>query len=55
MVGQNYRGISRREQLFERVQKTVDQTGLYNSVFEFASETLRCRVDIFAKDIKNNR
>jgi metal-responsive CopG/Arc/MetJ family transcriptional regulator len=48
----NYKGISLREELVERVKTIIHKLGTYHSVAEFVSEAIRLRIEALEKHNK---
>jgi Arc/MetJ-type ribon-helix-helix transcriptional regulator len=48
----NYRGVSLRDELVERVKRLIRRLGTYHSVAEFVSEAVRLRVETLEKQYK---
>jgi Arc/MetJ-type ribon-helix-helix transcriptional regulator len=48
----NYRGVSLKEELFERVERLIRKLGTYKSVTEFISEATRLRLETLEKQLK---
>jgi len=52
MPAGNYRGISLKEELFERVEKLIRKLGTYRSITEFISEATRLRLEALEKHLE---
>ena len=52
MPAGNYRGISLKEELFERVEKLIRKLGTYRSITEFISEATRLRLEALEKQLE---
>jgi Arc/MetJ-type ribon-helix-helix transcriptional regulator len=52
MPTRNYKGVTLREELVERVKKLIAKVGTYHSVAEFVSEAVRLRVEEIEKQEK---
>jgi Arc/MetJ-type ribon-helix-helix transcriptional regulator len=48
----NYRSVTLREELVERVKKLIDRVKTYHSVSEFVSEAVRLRVEAIERQEK---
>jgi Arc/MetJ-type ribon-helix-helix transcriptional regulator len=48
----NYRSVSVREELVERVEKLIRKVKTYHSVSEFVSEAVRLRVETIERQEK---
>jgi len=48
----NYRGVTLREELVERVKRLIERVKTYHSVAEFVSEAVRLRVEAIEKQEK---
>jgi Arc/MetJ-type ribon-helix-helix transcriptional regulator len=48
----NYRSVSVREELVERVEKLIRRVKTYHSVAEFVSEAVRLRVETIERQEK---
>jgi len=48
----NYKGISLREELVNRVKTIIRKLGTYHSVAEFVSEAIRLRIEALEKHNK---
>lgn len=48
----NYKGISLREELVDRVKTIIQKLGTYHSVAEFVSEAVRLRIEALEKHNK---
>ena len=48
----NYKGISLREELVDRVKTIIQKLGTYHSVAEFVSEAVRLRIEALEKQNK---
>ena len=48
----NYRSVSVREELVERVEKLIRRVKTYHSIAEFVSEAVRLRVEAVEKQEK---
>jgi Arc/MetJ-type ribon-helix-helix transcriptional regulator len=48
----NYRSVSVREELVERVEKLIHKVKTYHSVSEFVSEAVRLRVEAIERQEK---
>jgi len=49
MPSGNYKGVTLREELVERVKRLIAKVGTYHSVAEFVSEAVRLRVEEIEK------
>jgi Arc/MetJ-type ribon-helix-helix transcriptional regulator len=45
----NYRSVSVREELVDRVETLIRRVGIYHSVAEFFSEAVRLRIEAIEK------
>ena len=52
MPSGNYRSVSIREELLERVEKLIRRVKTYHSISEFISEAVRLRVEAIEKQEK---
>jgi len=52
MPSGNYRSVSVREELVERVEKLIRRVKTYHSVAEFVSEAVRLRVEAIERQEK---
>ena len=50
----NYKGVTLKQQLVERVKQTIKKTGTYYSVAEFVSEAVRLRLEAIEKQDKTD-
>jgi Arc/MetJ-type ribon-helix-helix transcriptional regulator len=48
----NYRGVSLKEELVERVEQLVQRLGTYKTIAEFVSEAVRLRIEAIEKQEK---
>ena len=48
----NYRGVTLKEELVERVKRLIERVKTYHSVAEFVSEAVRLRVEAIEKQEK---
>jgi Arc/MetJ-type ribon-helix-helix transcriptional regulator len=48
----NYRGVSLKEELVERVEQLVHRLGTYKTIAEFVSEAVRLRIEAIEKQEK---
>ena len=48
----NYKGVTLKQQLVERVKQRIQKTGTYHSVAEFVSEAVRLRLETLEKEEK---
>jgi len=49
MPAGNYRGVSLREELVERVEQLIHRLGTYRTIAEFVSEAVRLRIEEIEK------
>jgi len=49
----SFRGVSIQASLFEKVEAAITRLGTYRSVAEFVSESVRLRLEEYAKDNPN--
>ena len=49
MPTRNYKGVTLREELVERVKRLIAKVGTYHSVAEFVSEAVRLRIEEIEK------
>ena len=52
MPGQNYKSVSLKDELIERIKQLIQKIGTYHSVSEFVSEALRLRIETLEKNVK---
>jgi Arc/MetJ-type ribon-helix-helix transcriptional regulator len=45
----NYRGVSLKDELVERVEQLVHRLGTYKTIAEFVSEAVRLRIEAIEK------
>ena len=50
----NYKGVTLKQQLVERVRQSIKKTGTYHSVAEFVSEAVRLRLEAIEKQDKTD-
>jgi Arc/MetJ-type ribon-helix-helix transcriptional regulator len=48
----NYKGVTLKQQLVERIKQRIQKTGTYHSVAEFVSEAVRLRLETLEKEEK---
>jgi Arc/MetJ-type ribon-helix-helix transcriptional regulator len=51
----NYRGVSLKEELVERVEQLIQRLGTYKTIAEFVSEAVRLRLEAVEKLQKAER
>jgi Arc/MetJ-type ribon-helix-helix transcriptional regulator len=45
----NYRGVSLKEELVDRVERLIRRLGTYKTIAEFVSEAVRLRLEVLEK------
>jgi Arc/MetJ-type ribon-helix-helix transcriptional regulator len=48
----NYKSVTLKEELVDRVAKAIRRAGTYHSIAEFVSEAVRLRLETIEKQIK---
>jgi len=48
----NYKSVTLKEELVDRVGQTIRRAGTYHSIAEFVSEAVRLRLETIEKQIK---
>jgi len=48
----NYRGVTLKEELIDRVEQLIRRVGTYHSIAEFVSEAVRLRIEALEKGCK---
>ena len=52
MPGGNYRSVTLKDQLVQRVKQLIRKLGTYHSIAEFVSEAVRLRIEALEKQCK---
>ena len=45
----NYRGVSLKEELVDRIEQLIRRLGTYKTIAEFVSEAVRLRLEVLEK------
>jgi metal-responsive CopG/Arc/MetJ family transcriptional regulator len=48
----NYRGVSLKEELVNRIERLIQRLGTYKTIAEFVSEAVRLRIEALEKQIQ---